>query len=70
MAETYTIISQTPKMDADAAGQIVPAVEVRFTTKPSAQPGRVTIPQSQYTPDNVSKIVAAEAANIEAVQAL
>lgn len=70
MAETYTIVSQTPRMDTDAAGQVVPSVEVRFTTKPSAQPGRVSVPQSQFTPDNVDRIVSAEAANIEAVQAL
>jgi hypothetical protein len=70
MADTYTIVSQTPMMTDDGTGQIVPAVEVRFTTKPSGQPGRVRIPQSQFTPDNVDRIVSAEAATIEAVQAL
>lgn len=70
MAENYTIVSQTPVMDADGSGQIVPAVEVRFATKPSAQPGRVRVPQSQYSPETVDTIVSREAATIEAVQAL
>jgi hypothetical protein len=70
MADTYTIVSQAPVMDADAAGQLVPSVEIRFTTKPSAQPGKVRVPQSQYSPENVDRIVSREAATIEAVQAL
>jgi len=70
MADTYTIVSQLPVMDSDPSGQVVPSVEVRFTTKPSAQPGKVRIPQSQFTPDNVDRVVKAQAATIEAVQAL
>jgi hypothetical protein len=70
MADNFTIVSQAPVTDADASGTFVPAMEIRFTTKPSAVPGRVRVPISQYTPDNVAAIVAANARLLEQVQQL
>jgi hypothetical protein len=70
MADNFTIVSQQPITDSTGGGTFVPAMEIRFTTKPSAVPGRVVIPLAQYTPDNVGKVVAQNAALIEQVQAL
>ena len=70
MAANYSIVHQTPKTQAVPGGTFVPAMEVTFTTKPHGIVGKVTIPQSQYAPANVDKIVSKEAETIEAVQDL
>jgi hypothetical protein len=70
VAETYKIESQRPITSPDASGTFVPAMEITFTTKPSGVPGRVLVPNSQYTPANVDKAVDAAARNIEAVHNL
>ena len=70
MAADYTITDQRPVTDATAAGVFVPAVEIRFVTKPSQQPGVVRVPTSMYTTDHVDDVVGAAARTIEAVQHL
>lgn len=70
MAADYTITDQRPVMSASPGGQFVPSMEITFVTKPNAQPGRVTVPTTQYTPENVDRIVGEAARNIEAVHTL
>ena len=70
MAADYTITDQRPVTASTAGGVFVPSMEITFVTKPNAQPGRVTVPISAYTPDHVNEIVTAAARNIEAVHAL
>ena len=70
MAADYTITDQRPVTTASPGGVFVPSMEITFTTKPSAQPGRLTVPISQYTPAHVDEVLTAAARNIEAVHAL
>lgn len=70
MAATYTITSQAPKKRAMPGGLFADVVDITFTTKPSGQPGLITIPATAFTPDEVDRLVTAAAGNIEAVQHL
>lgn len=70
MADTYKIIEQRPTVDLSAAGTSQEVMEIVFTTKPHNQPGRVRVPMSQYTPDEVARIVGEAAENIETIQNL
>ncbi len=70
MADTYTIVSQVPRVRSAPGGQFTRVIEVTFTTKPSGQTGMVDIPADGYGPDTVADIVAAQAAAIERVQHL
>jgi hypothetical protein len=70
MAEQYTIVNQAPTTIISPAGVVVPAMEIAFTTKPSDVPGRVKIPTSTYSVDEVDKVIRAQAAVLEAVQNL
>ena len=70
MAADYTITDQRPVTHASAGGTFVPSMEITFVTKPSAQPGRVIVPVTLYTPAHVDEVVGAAARQIEAVQAL
>ncbi|HET9247706.1 MAG TPA: hypothetical protein VFO15_18020 [Xanthobacteraceae bacterium] len=70
MAADYTVTDQRPVTVASAGGVFVPSMEITFVTKPSGQPGRVTVPNSQYTPAHVDEILTTAARNIEAVHAL
>lgn len=70
MADSFEIVSQTPTSDIGETGTVVPAMEVRFKTKPSGVGGRLTLPLSVYTPDAVATAVATAAATLEAVQHL
>lgn len=70
MASTYTIVSQAPKTVMLPGGTLVPSIVVTFTTKPSEQSGQVTIPASQYTADEVDRLVSEQAKTIEEIQNL
>lgn len=70
MAADYTITEQRPVIDATAGGTYAPAMEIRFTTRPTGTPGVVRVPQAQYTADHVNEVVTAAAQAIEAVNAL
>jgi hypothetical protein len=70
MAADYTITDQRPVTSAGPGGVFVPSMEITFTTKPSGQPGRVTVPMSQYTPASVDQVLTAQAQTIEAVHNL
>lgn len=70
MADNYKVTGQAPITTADASGTFVPGVEITFTTKPHNIVGRVRVPQSMYTPQQVDELLTANAANIEAVQEL
>lgn len=70
MAADYTITDQRPVTTASPGGVFVPSMEISFTTKPSGQPGRVVVPNTQYTPATVDQIVGTAARNIEEVHNL
>lgn len=70
MSETFTIQNQVPATRNQAGGGFVPVMEITFMTKPSGIVGKVDVPDSTYTPDEVAKIVDAKARLLEAVQAL
>jgi hypothetical protein len=70
MAESYTVISQTPTTMIQPGAGAVPATDITFVTKPSDIPGRVQIPKSIFSVREVDKVVRAEAAILEAVQNL
>lgn len=70
MADTYKIETQRPATRAQLGGGFANVIEVVFTTKPSGIEGKVDVPATMFSPDEVDKIVAAQARVIEAVQAL
>lgn len=70
VADTYKVISQVPTTAAMPGGTFVPSMEITFETLPSHVAGKVTVPQSQYSPDEVDRVLRQSAATIEAVQAL
>lgn len=70
MADLYAITSQAPTTDIGPTGSVVQAMQVTFLTKPHEVQGRVIIPMSLYTRDEVDKVVSAAARVIEDVQNL
>jgi len=70
MAATYTVTTQTPTTDIGPNGTVEQAMQVTFRTHPSNVIGRINVPMSVYTRDEVDKIVSAAAQVIEDVQAL
>jgi hypothetical protein len=70
MAANYTVADQRPVTDAGVGGTFVPSMEITFTTKPSNITGRVRVPMAQYTPEQVDRVLAAQAEQIENVQKL
>ena len=70
MADAYTVTSQQPTTIVQPGGLVVPAMEVRFTTKPHDVPGVVRIPTSVYALDEVDKAIRAQVTVLEAVQNL
>jgi hypothetical protein len=70
MAANYVIVSQVPKTRAKPGGLFEQVMQITFTTKPSDQVGTVDVPIRMYAADEVDKIVAQQAATIEAVQHL
>ena len=70
MAANYTVQDQRPVTDAGIGGTFVPAMEITFVTKPSGIGGRARVPIAQYTPDQVDRVLRAQAEQIEAVQGL
>jgi hypothetical protein len=70
LSANYTITHQVPVTDSVPGGTFVPAMEITFTTKPSDVVGRVRVPMSRYTTDEVDRIVGDQAEIIERVQAL
>lgn len=70
MADTYKIEDQTPRSARTAAGGFYDVMRVTFATKPSGIVGTVDVPISAYSTDEVDRLVRAQAALLEAVQAL
>lgn len=70
MADTFTIDTITPRTRAAPGGQFVSVQAVTFTTKPSGLVGTVDIPSVTFTPDEVAKVIARQAALLESVKAL
>jgi hypothetical protein len=70
MADAYTVENQAPTTIVSPGGLVVPAVEVTFTTKPSGVGGRVKIPTSIFSTDEVDKAIRGQVAVLEAVQNL
>jgi hypothetical protein len=70
MADTFEVLSTAPKTRVEPGGQYVNVVTVVFRTKPSYQVGVVDIPESAFTPDEVTRIVEPAAANLEAIKNL
>jgi hypothetical protein len=70
MADRYTVTNQAPTSIIQAGNLVVPAMEIRFTTKPHDVPGIVRIPTSIYSLDEVDKAIRAQVDVLEAVQTL
>lgn len=70
VADTYKIETQRPATRASLGGGFTNVIEVVFTTKPSGIEGKVDVPVSAFSPDEVDAIVRGQAKIIEAVQAL
>lgn len=70
MADTYKIETQRPATRALLGGGFANFIEVVFTTKPSGIEGKVDVPATMFSPEEVDSIVAKQARVIEAVQAL
>jgi hypothetical protein len=70
MADTYQVTGQRQTVEPTDTGSIARGVEITFTTKPSNVTSTVVVPESQYTPDEVRRILEAAAANVEAVHTL
>lgn len=70
MSATFKIENQVPRMRAQVGGGFVDVMEVTFTTRPSGIVGKVDIPTSAYTADEVGTKVGAMADLLEQVQGL
>lgn len=70
MADTFKVEHQIPTTDIGAAGFVVPAVKIDFTTRPNNIPGTVIVPAASYERAEVEKILSKAAAELEAVQNL
>jgi len=70
MADTYEIISQTPRTRSAVGGVFQNVTVITAKTKPSEQIFTVDIPDTVYSIDEVDKALCAKAALIEAVQKL
>lgn len=70
MNELYTIVSQVPRTIAVPGGVFSDVIVVTFTTKPSGQVGKVTIPVQAYNAQAVADQVSAQAQLLEQIQAL
>lgn len=66
----WKITGQTQKQWLPAGGQqFITGVEVSFVTT-DGNAGTVQVPYAQYTPDQVSALVSARAAQLDAITAL
>ena len=70
MADTYDIVNITPRTRSIGGGLFNNVQAVTFTTKPSGIVGAVDIPANAFTPEEVAKVVAGQAALLEAVKQL
>lgn len=70
MADIFEITNQRPTTIQDPGGVVVQGIEVTFTTKPHQLVGRVQIPTTMYSREEVQSKVGAAAALLEEIQAL
>lgn len=70
MADTYTITGQERTVDVGPNGSISRCVEITFRTKPNDLIGTVRVPETQYNPTDVNRIVGEAADNMEAIHSL
>lgn len=70
MADNYDVIAQRPTTTGDLGGPYEPAYEITYRTKPNRIVGRITVPESQYAPDEVASLLKAAAENAEAIHTL
>jgi hypothetical protein len=70
MADIYKVVSQAPVTAPVPGGTFAPSMEVTFETKPSGVVGKVTIPLSHFSTDEVDKAIRHSATVLEAVQKL
>lgn len=65
----WSVISQVTKISPNAAGALVPGMEITFQTS-SGQTGTVFVPQVVYTVDKAREMIAAQVLVMDQVQAL
>lgn len=70
MADTYDITGQQASVDYDTNGRSSRVVEITFRTKPNDLVGTVRVPEGQYNPTDVARIVGGAAENMEAIHGL
>ncbi|HEY5985057.1 MAG TPA: hypothetical protein VIV12_01555 [Streptosporangiaceae bacterium] len=69
MAADYTIVAQSQTTDLTPDGRFVDVVEVTFQTK-DGDTGKVRVPLSDHTAENVAQVVGDRAAAMIAVRRL
>jgi hypothetical protein len=70
MANKFEIVDVSPKTVSGVAGGFTSVQRVTFSTKPSGVVGIVDIPVAVFTPDEVTKVVGAQADLLETVKNL
>lgn len=69
MADTWKVTGQRQTTSLSSGGTFATVMEVTFTTT-SGVTGNITVPLSQYNPENVATLINARVAQIDAVHAL
>lgn len=70
MATNFEVTNITPTRRADPNGQFVNVQTVTFVTKPSGLGGTADIPETAFTPDEVTNVVGAKAELLERIKSL
>lgn len=66
---TWRVDSQSPTTRVSPTGQVEDGYDIAFTTG-LGQPGTVFVANARYTPANVKAVIAARAAQIDAIATL
>lgn len=70
MAENYQVQGQRRYTEPTATGGVDIGYEITFATKPSNVISSIRVPDAQYNPEDVARLLDAEAHKIEEVHAL
>lgn len=70
MADKYTVTGQRPYTDPTETGGIARGVEITFATKPSNVVSSIRVPETQYNPTDVARLLDEAAATIETIHTL
>jgi hypothetical protein len=70
MADTYRIVAQTLQSARATDGSIVDVYEITFQSVNNATIDRIRVPQAEYTPENVDRIIRERVERIDAIHNL